>query len=139
MIFNKKRSFFLKKKYVNILKDLWKAFKSLGLPNKDSSCEVSAVKINNTVEHDANSVLESFKNYYSNLAENLVNMLPKAPSKYSINTVIKYYEHMTQGYQFNLASVSENSILIILKSIQVSKAVGLDSLFGRFLKDRAKF
>ena len=92
-----------------------------------------SLKINNTVEHDANLILEDFKNYYSTLAENLVNMLPKAPNKYSINTVIKYYEHMIQGSHFNLASVSENSILTI------SKSTGLDSLSGLFLKDGAKF
>ena len=34
-----------------------------------SSWEVSALKINNTVEHVANSISESFKNYYSNLEE----------------------------------------------------------------------
>ena len=77
------------------------------MPNKISSCEVSALKINNTVEHDTNSILERFKNYYSILAENLVNMLPKAPNKYSINTAIKYsikyYEHMIQGSHFILA------------------------------------
>ena len=87
-----KRSFFEKKlsESIDKLKDLWKALKSLGLPNKISSSEVSALNINNTVEHDANSILEGFKNYYSTLAENLVNMLPKAPNKYSINIVIKY-------------------------------------------------
>ena len=42
---------------------LWKAVKFLGLPNKISSCEVSALKINNTVENDGNSIL-GFKNYY---------------------------------------------------------------------------
>ena len=78
------------------------------MPNKISFCEVSALKINNTVEHDANSVLEGFKNYYSTLAENLVNMLLKAPNKYSVNTVIKYFEHMIQGSHFNLTFVSEN-------------------------------
>ena len=119
-------------------KDLWKALKSLGLPKKISSYEVSALKINDTVEHGANSIL-GFKNYYSTLADNLVNMLPKALNKYSINTVIKYYEHMIQGSHFNLASVSENSILTILKSCQVSKAAGLDGLSGHFLKDGAKF
>ena len=62
-------------------KDLWKALKSLGLPNKISSYEVSALKINNLVEHDASSVLEGFKNYYSTLSENLVNTFPKAPNK----------------------------------------------------------
>ena len=109
------------------------------MPNKISSCKVNALKINNTVEHDANLVLAGFKNYYSTLAENLVKILPKAPNKYSINTVIKYYEHMIQGCHFNLTSVSENLILTILKATQVSKAAGLDNLSGRFLKNGAKF
>ena len=102
------------------------------MPNKISSFQVNALKINNTVEHDATLILEGFKNYYSTLAEKIVNMLPKAPNKYSINNVFKYYEHMIQGSHFNLASVSENSILTILKSTQVSKAAGL-------VKDGAKF
>ena len=109
MIFNKKRSLFEKKLSESIgkPKDLWKALKSLGLPNKISSCEVSALKINNTVEHDANSILEGFKNYCSIQAEDLVNVLPKVPNKYCINTVIKYYEHMIQTSHFNFASVSK--------------------------------
>ena len=141
MIFDKNRLFFEKKLTESIgkPKDLWKALKSLRLPNKISSCEVSALQINNTVEHDANLILEGFKNYYSTLAVKLVNMLPKTLNKYSINTVIKYYEHMIQGSHFNLASVSENSILTILKSTQVAKAAGLDGLSGRFLHDGAKF
>ena len=52
---------------------------------------------------------------------------------------MKYDEHMMQGSHFNLASVSENSILTISKSTQVSKAAGLDGLPGRFLNDGAKF
>ena len=141
MIFDKKRSFFEKKLSESIAKpkDLWKTLKSLGLPHKISSCEVKGLKINNTVEHDANSVLEGFKNYYSTLTKNLVKMLPKAPSKHSINIVIKYYEHMIQGCYFNLTSVSENLNMTILKPTQVSKAAGLDNLSGRFLNDGAKF
>ena len=46
---------------------------------------------------------------------------------------------MIEGDHFNLASVSKNSILPILKSTQVSNAAGLDSVSGRFLKDGAKF
>ena len=46
---------------------------------------------------------------------------------------------MIQGSHFNLASVSENSVLAILKSAQVSEAAGLDSLSGCFLKYWAKF
>ena len=96
------------------------------------------MRIYNTVEYDVNSVL-GFKNYYSTLADNLVKMLSKAPNKYNVNTVIKYYEHMIQRDHFNLASISENSILTILEAIEFSKAAGLDSLSERFLKDGAKF
>ena len=90
------------------------------------------------MEHDFNSVLEGFRSYYSTLADNRVKMLPKPTNKYSINSVIKYYEHMILGDYFHLASVSENSILTILKTTQVSKAAGIDNLSGRFLKDGAK-
>ena len=68
MIKKEKRLFFEKKKKfsesIDKPKELWKALKSSGLPNKISSCEVSALKISNTVVHDANSVLECFKMYY---------------------------------------------------------------------------
>ena len=45
---------------------------------------------------------------------------------------------MILGDYFHLVSVSENSILTILKATQVSKAAGIDNLSGRFLKDGAK-
>ena len=73
------------------------------------------------------------------MAVNIVKLLPKPPNKYSINTVVKYYEHMIQVDHFNLASVSESSILTILKATKVSKAASLDNLSARFLKDGAKF
>ena len=63
---------------------------------------------------------------------------PKAPNKYSFDTVIKYYEHMILVY-FILTSVSKISILTISKATQVSKEAGLNNLSGRFLKDWAKF
>ena len=53
-------------------KDLRKALKLLGLFNKISSCEGSVLKTNNTVEHDINSLLKSFENDYSDLAQNLI-------------------------------------------------------------------
>ena len=54
--------------------------KSYGLPNKISSCEVSALKVNKTVQHDNNLVLGGFKDYYFNLAGNLLKNLPKPPN-----------------------------------------------------------
>ena len=83
MIFNKKRALFQNKLTESIGKpiDLWKALESLRLSKQVSSCEVKALKLSNTVEHDVNSVLEGFKSYYSTLAENLVKLLPKPPNK----------------------------------------------------------
>ena len=46
---------------------------------------------------------------------------------------------MIQSDYFNLAFVSENSILTILRAIEASKAAGLYSPFGLFLKNGAKF
>ena len=46
---------------------------------------------------------------------------------------------MIQGDHFNLAYVSGNLILTILKATQLSKAAGLDNLSGRFLKDEQCF
>ena len=77
------------------------------------------MKINNKTEHDANSVL-GFKNQYSTSAKNLVKMLPKPHDKYS-NNVIKYYEYVTQGSHFNLASASKNSILTVEKQLQFQR------------------
>ena len=66
MIKRETRSFFEKKlsESIDKPKGPWKASKSPGLRNKISSCEVSALKISNTVVRDANSVLECFKMYY---------------------------------------------------------------------------
>ena len=71
-------------------KELWKALKPLGLPKKISSCEMSAQKVNKTVPCDTNLVLGGFKDYYSNLARNLLKKLPKPPNKFTLNTVFHH-------------------------------------------------
>ena len=140
MIFNKKKDYFENKlsECIGKPKELLKALKSLGLPNKTSSCEVSALKVNKTVQHDTNLVLGGFKDYYSNLAGNLLKKLPKPPNKFTLNSVFQHYKGIIQSDFFNLATVSENTILTILKNTKVSKAAGLDNLSGRFLRDGAK-
>ena len=64
--------------------------------------------------------------------------LPKPPNKFTLNTVFQYYKGIIQPDSFNLATVSENTILNILKNTNVSKAADLDNLSGRFLKDGAE-
>ena len=71
MIIDKTRAFFENKLTESIgkPKDLWKALRFLGLPSKMSSCEVNALKIKNTVEHDVNSVLEGFRNLLNSIGK----------------------------------------------------------------------
>ena len=67
---------------------LCKALKSLGLPKK-ISCEVSAWKVNKTVQHDTNLVLGEFKDYYSNLTGKLLKKLPK----YCLSALQRHYSN----------------------------------------------
>ena len=99
---------------------------------------MSALKVNKTIQHDTNLVLGGFKDFYSNLAGNLLKKLPKPPNKVTLNTVFQHYKGIIQSDSFNRATVSEDTILTILKNTNVSKAAGLDNLSGRFLKDGAK-
>ena len=61
--------------------------------------------------------------------------LIKPLNVFALNTVIGHYKGIIQSDSFKLATVSENTILTILKNTKVSKTAGLDNLFGRFLKD----
>ena len=99
---------------------------------------MSALKVNKTVQHNINLVLDGFKDYYFNLAGNLLKKLPKSPNKFTLNTVFQHYNGIIQSDSFNLATLSEINILTTLKNTKVSKAAGLDNLSGRFLKDDAK-
>ena len=63
------------------MKELWKVLKSLGLINKISSCEVSALKISKTTQHDTNSVLGAFIDCYFNVPVNILKKFPKEQSK----------------------------------------------------------
>ena len=56
-------------------KDLWKAIKSLGLPNKSGRCIVGALVENQIVKNETKSILKTSKSFYSNLAGNLYNFV----------------------------------------------------------------
>ena len=99
---------------------------------------MSALKGNKTVQYDKNVVLGGFKDYYCNLAGNLLKKLPKPANKSTLNTVFQHYWGIIQSDSFNFATVSESTILTILKNTKVSKAVFSENLSGRFWKDGAK-
>ena len=92
---------------------------------------MSALKVNKTVQHDTSLVLDGFKDYYSNLGGKLLKKLPRSPNKFTLNAVFQYYKDIIQTDSFNLATVSKNTMINILKNTNVSKA-GLENLSGPF-------
>ena len=82
----KKKKFFEKRLNDSIGKPrkLWKTLKSLGLPSKTSVCGTTALKIKNTTSFETISTLDFFKNYYSTLADNLLEKLPTPPKRYTL-------------------------------------------------------
>ena len=82
LITKKKKEFFENKLKESIgkPKDLWKAIKSLGLPNKSAGCIVGAPAENQIVKHDTKSTLKTFKSFYSCLVGDLLAKSPRSPN-----------------------------------------------------------
>ena len=74
----KKKQYLVEKLSENIAKtkDFWQTLKSLGLPNKKNFPSNICLKNKNGWLFDSVSIAETFKSYYSSLAENLVLNLP---------------------------------------------------------------
>ena len=72
------------------------------------------------------TLLETFSKSFWNPQINLLSILSSSITKALFKVI------------FNLATVSENTTLTVLKNTKVSRAAGLDNFSGRFLKDGAK-
>ena len=83
------------------------------------------------------SVAQTFAEFHSNLAESLLKNLPNNPNKFDINSVHIYYKNIELKVNFNLNLTTGKKVLEILQFLDISKAVGIDKISGRFLNDRA--
>ena len=84
-------------------------------------------------------LLTTLKNFFLNLARNVIEKLPTGPDKFDINSVREFYKPLNlQENPFHFTRVSENTISEFLKEIQTNKATGIDNLSGRFLKGGSK-
>ena len=67
-----------------------------------------------------------------------MNKLPPAPRKFGMDTVEAYYRNnITSTASFTLSEIEEIIILNLLKSINPTKAAGIDNVAGKFLKEGA--
>ena len=140
MIKNKTKNFFTGKLNENIgkPKELWKSLKSLGLPSKKSSCSTIRLEKDVILSFDPKANAEIFKDFYSNLANDLVKKLPNPPNKYGKDAVKKYYENLNLvGKSFPFEPVTYTSVLKLIQQLNPHKSAGIDNLTGKFLKKGA--
>ena len=76
-----------------------------------------------------------FKDFYSNIASDLVKQLPTATSKYDMNYLRDHYNNIElPDGPFEFYHVYESQIMNILVKFDTDKAAGIDDLSGTFLK-----
>ena len=83
-------------------KKLWKTLKGLGLSNKSKSTGIPYLKKDGKIQYDTESNSNIFKDYFSNLAEKLVDELPNAPNLYSTEYVSNFYKKLDIENRFQL-------------------------------------
>ena len=119
-------------------KELWKVLKSIGLPQKSFSTANICLKTKEKISFDTKENAETFKDFFNNLAEDLVKKLPKAPNVFGDSSTSLYYrskELPTKDFDFS--NVSVTTVTNILHNMDPSKASGIDNLSGKFIKDGA--
>ena len=117
-------------------KKLWKTLKNLGLPSKTKSESKVNLNIDGKLNSNKTYIADHFNNFYSTLAEKLVEKLPTASNKFGKNETEKYYEGKnlhTNDFIFQV--VDQLKISKILHNINDSKSPGFDNIAGKFLRD----
>ena len=71
------------------------------------------------------------------MTKTLLQKLPPPPKKYGIDLVKNFNKNLNITTKFQLKLTTEDIVLKLFKSIDISKAAGVSNLPGRFLKDGA--
>ena len=107
LINDKKKTFVVGKLNENIgkPKELWKSLESLGLPSKQASPSTICLEKGGSLSFDSKTNAEIFKDFYSNLASDLLKKLPSSPNKFGKETVKKILqEHQFRWEKFFIST-----------------------------------
>ena len=140
LINDKKKTFVVGKLNENIgkPKELWESLKSLGLPSKKASPSTICLEKDGTLSFDSKTNAEIFRDFYSNLASDLLTKLPSPPNKFGKEAVKKYHENIDlDGKSFSFRPTTQASVLKLLEEVNTSNSAGIDNLAGKFLKEGA--
>ena len=109
------------------------------MPSKAAPISKICLKENDFTQFDGKQNANTFKNFYSKLASDLVEKLPTAKNIFRENSVKKYYSAKNiPSNSFKFRNAKREEIYKILINIDPNKAYGIDEIPGRFLKDAAE-
>ena len=131
----KKNSYFQEKieKNANNSKELWKALKFLETESGKVNQSKIALKNDGAIQFEPKKNANIFKDFYSDLAGNLVRWSPVALNKFNNYSTKQYY--IKGFHNFELCNSILETIKKILACPDTSKAPGLDGMSSKFLKD----
>ena len=115
-------------KNTNNLKELWKALKNLGMQCKVSHQPKIFLRENNLLQFNEKKNANTFKDFYSNLAVDLVNRLPAAKNIFGINLVKEHYTALNiPSDSFKLQLTNKEEVFKTLSNVDPEKACGLNT------------
>ena len=96
-LIKQKKSHFYKenlKENIGKPKELWKALKYLGLPSKKGTISNICLKKDDEICFDDKTNANTFKEFFCNLASDLVAKLSPSSKRFGSNTVRSYYQYI---------------------------------------------
>ena len=129
LIYKKKKLFFKEKLNENIgkPKELWKSLNSLGLPSKNKSGSKICLNDNGKLNFEAKVNANIFKNFFSNLADDLLKKLPNPKNNFNMDSVKSHYVKLGLiEKSFSFSRIDEEIILKLLQETNPSKAAEMD-------------
>ena len=115
---------------------LWKTLKYIGLSKGTPGSSKISLSEGEEIIFENFKVANIFNNFFTSVAEKLVNKLPKRAIHFAKQFLKVYYQKKgVVENSFHFLTVSKEEIENLLNGLTASKATGMDSSPARFLKD----
>lgn len=122
----------------NCPRKLWQQLKDLGYKNKKNESSNLVLTIDDQNCHDPKTIADYFNDFFTTIAEKLVQKLPLGKKHFDFNSVLlKNFYDNSEREVFYLKHVSEEFVFKELSQLNSYKSTGLDEIPARFLKDGA--
>ena len=96
----------------------------------------NGLKENGVVSFDSKKKANIFCRSTSNLADRLLQKLPRPKKQFGIKTREEYYKQIWNPYEnLVLLNVEVNSVEMILKNLDIVNFSGIEQISGKFLKE----